>query len=70
MSSEQYKTRNGHNMIPFLDLKLINAPYEIAFQNKLKSVLESGWFILGNEVKNLNLISQLIAKHCIELEMV
>jgi hypothetical protein len=56
-------------MIPFLDL-LINAPYEIAFQNKLKSVLESGWFILGNEVKNLNLISQLIAKHCIELEMV
>jgi ribosomal protein L30E len=48
-------------MIPFLDLKLINAPYEIAFQNKLKSVLESGWFILG-EVKNLNLISQLIAK--------
>jgi dTDP-4-amino-4,6-dideoxygalactose transaminase len=49
-------------MIPFLDLKLINAPYEIAFQNKLKSVLESGWFILGNEVKEFESNLQLIAK--------
>ena len=37
-------------MIKFLDLKKINAPYETAFQEKLKSVLESGWYILGNEV--------------------
>jgi dTDP-4-amino-4,6-dideoxygalactose transaminase len=54
-------------MIPFLDLKLINAPYEIAFQNKLKSVLESGWFILGNEVKEFesNFATYCQAKHCI-----
>lgn len=37
-------------MISFLDLKKINAPYERAFQEKLKSVLESGWYILGKEV--------------------
>ena len=37
-------------MIKFLDLKQINTVYEIEFQNKLKSVLDSGWFILGNEV--------------------
>ena len=38
-------------MIPFLDLKKINEPYETAFQEKLKAVLASGWYILGNEVK-------------------
>ncbi|WP_367771563.1 DegT/DnrJ/EryC1/StrS family aminotransferase [Flavobacterium sp. WC2421] len=38
-------------MIPFLDLKKINAQYETAFQDKLKSVLDSSWYILGNEVK-------------------
>lgn len=37
-------------MIPFLDLKKINAPYETAFQDKLKSVLERGWYVLGKEV--------------------
>ncbi|MNK51989.1 dTDP-3-amino-3,6-dideoxy-alpha-D-galactopyranose transaminase [compost metagenome] len=38
-------------MIPFLDLKKINEPYEAAFQEKLKSVLENGWYILGKEVE-------------------
>ncbi|TDE42265.1 DegT/DnrJ/EryC1/StrS family aminotransferase [Flavobacterium rhamnosiphilum] len=38
-------------MIPFLDLKKINEPYETAFQEKLKSVLANGWYVLGNEVK-------------------
>ncbi|WP_264565182.1 DegT/DnrJ/EryC1/StrS family aminotransferase [Flavobacterium sp. N3904] len=38
-------------MIQFLDLKKINEPYETAFQEKLKSVLASGWYILGKEVK-------------------
>ena len=37
-------------MIPFLDLKKINEPYEAAFQEKLKTVLDDGWYILGNEV--------------------
>lgn len=36
-------------MIKFLDLKKINEPYETAFQEKLKSVLASGWYILGKE---------------------
>jgi dTDP-4-amino-4,6-dideoxygalactose transaminase len=38
------------NMIKFLDLKKINAPYETSFQEKLKTVFASGWYILGNEV--------------------
>jgi dTDP-4-amino-4,6-dideoxygalactose transaminase len=38
-------------MMPFLDLKKVNEPYETAFQEKLKAVLASGWYILGNEVK-------------------
>jgi dTDP-4-amino-4,6-dideoxygalactose transaminase len=37
-------------MIPFLDLKKINEPYEPAFNEKLKSVLDTGWYVLGNEV--------------------
>ena len=38
-------------MIPFLDLKKINAAYEVEFHEKLKSVLDGGLFVLGNEVK-------------------
>ncbi|MCD0466201.1 DegT/DnrJ/EryC1/StrS aminotransferase family protein [Flavobacterium sp. ENC] len=38
-------------MIPFLDLKKINKPYETAFQEKLKSVFDNGWYILGKEVE-------------------
>ncbi|MFH6992371.1 DegT/DnrJ/EryC1/StrS family aminotransferase [Flavobacterium sp. FlaQc-48] len=38
-------------MISFLDLKKINKPYEAAFQQKLKEVLENGWYILGKEVE-------------------
>jgi len=54
-------------MIKFLDLKKINAPYETAFQEKLKSVLESGWYILGNEVKTFesNFANYCGTKYCI-----
>lgn len=38
-------------MIPFLDLKKINEPYEKAFQKKLKLVLNNGWYIFGKEVR-------------------
>ncbi|WP_035670635.1 DegT/DnrJ/EryC1/StrS aminotransferase family protein [Flavobacterium sp. 83] len=48
-------------MIPFLDLKKINEPYEIAFQEKLKAVLANGWYILGNEVKEFETN---FAKYC------
>ncbi|CAD0005949.1 DegT/DnrJ/EryC1/StrS family aminotransferase [Flavobacterium salmonis] len=38
-------------MIKFLDLKKINESYEADFHEKMKLVLENGWYILGNEVK-------------------
>jgi dTDP-4-amino-4,6-dideoxygalactose transaminase len=54
-------------MIQFLDLKKINEPYEAAFQEKLKVVLEKGWYILGNEVKafETNFATYCGTKHCI-----
>lgn len=38
-------------MIKFLDLHKINAPYEAQLQEKLKNVLDKGWYILGKEVE-------------------
>jgi len=54
-------------MIKFLDLQKINALYENAFQQKLKSVLDKGWYILGNEVQEFekNFASYCHAKYCI-----
>ena len=54
-------------MIKFLDLKKINEPYETAFQEKLKSVLTSGWYILGKEVQEfeINFAQYCGAKHCV-----
>ena len=54
-------------MIKFLDLKKINEPYEIAFQEKLKSVLDNGWYILGNEVKEFetSLANYCGTKYCV-----
>ncbi|AWI27023.1 DegT/DnrJ/EryC1/StrS family aminotransferase [Flavobacterium pallidum] len=37
-------------MIPFLDLKKINEPYEAGFRQKMDEILAKGWFILGDEV--------------------
>ncbi|TDW52581.1 dTDP-4-amino-4,6-dideoxygalactose transaminase [Flavobacterium sp. 270] len=48
-------------MIPFLDLKKINEPYETAFQEKLKLVLNNGWYILGKEVETFE---KAFAKYC------
>ena len=48
-------------MIPFLDLKKINKPYETAFQEKLKLVLENGWYILGKEVETFE---KAFAEYC------
>lgn len=39
-------------MIPFLDLKNINIKYRSDFIEAFKRVLESGWFIGGNELKS------------------
>ena len=54
-------------MIKFLDLKKINAPYETAFQEKLKLVLANGWYILGNEVATFesNFANYCGTKYCI-----
>jgi dTDP-4-amino-4,6-dideoxygalactose transaminase len=54
-------------MIPFLHLKKINEPYEAAFQEKLKTVLDNGWYILGNEVKEFetNFAKYCGTKYCI-----
>jgi len=56
-------------MIPFLDLYKINKPYETAFQEKLKNVMESGWYILGNEVKEFeaNFANYCGTQHCISV---
>ena len=54
-------------MIKFLDLNKINQPYENAFQNKLKNLLERGWYILGDEVKLFeeNFAAYCDSKYCI-----
>lgn len=54
-------------MINFLDLKKINEPYETAFQEKLKSVLAVGWYILGKEVEEFetNFARYCGARHCL-----
>ncbi len=38
-------------MIPFLDLKKINEPYEADFRIKMETILQKGWFIMGDEVQ-------------------
>ncbi len=54
-------------MIKFLDLHKINLPYHDEFQSKLKSVLDKGWFILGNEVSTFesNFATYCGTKYCI-----
>ena len=48
-------------MIKFLDLYKINQPYEALFQEKLKTFLDKGWYILGNEVEQFE---QNFAEYC------
>jgi len=37
--------------VPFLDLKAVNAPYFSGFEQAFDTVVNSGWYIQGNEVK-------------------
>jgi len=39
-------------MIQFLDLQKVNAPYRESFEQKLASISDKGWYILGDEVKH------------------
>lgn len=54
-------------MIKFLDLQKINANYQEQLLQKMKLVLDKGWFILGNEVKEFetNFANYCGTKHCI-----
>lgn len=54
-------------MIKFLDLQKINANYQEQLQQKMKLVIDKGWFILGNEVKEFetNFANYCGTKHCI-----
>lgn len=48
-------------MISFLDIKKINQKYVTVFQDKLKEVMDEGWYILGNEVE---LFEKNFSKYC------
>ena len=37
-------------MVTFLDLKAINAQYEVELKEACARVIDSGWFIMGNEL--------------------
>lgn len=54
-------------MIKFLDLQKINAVYQETFQEKLKLVLDKGWFILGDAVQSFesNFANYCGTKYCI-----
>lgn len=54
-------------MIKFLDLKEINDSFEPQISNSIRRVLDSGWYLMGNEVKFFEQeYGQFIgAKHCI-----
>ena len=54
-------------MIKFLDLKEINNSFEPQITNSIRKVLDSGWYLLGNEVKAFEQeYAQFIGvKHCI-----
>ena len=54
-------------MIQFLNLKKMNQPLEVAFQEKMKQFLEGGWYILGSEVKQFetDFAAYCGAKYCI-----
>lgn len=54
-------------MIPFLDLKKINDTFEPELSNTIKNVLESGWYLQGNEVGSFEkeYADFIGVKHCI-----
>lgn len=54
-------------MIKFLDLKAINDSFEPELSQAIKRVLDSGWYLLGNEVKAFEqeYANYIGSKHCI-----
>ncbi len=54
-------------MIKFFDLQKINATYQEQFLEKMKLILDKGWYILGDEVNSFekNFANYCKASHCI-----
>lgn len=54
-------------MIKFLDLQSINKQYETELKNACSRVIDSGWYIMGNELKNFenNFSKYIDTKYCI-----
>jgi dTDP-4-amino-4,6-dideoxygalactose transaminase len=54
-------------IIDYENLAKLNAPFFTEFQNEFKNTLESGWYILGNKVKEFenNFAAYNDAKNCI-----
>src|SRR5664279_4404262 len=54
-------------MIKFLDLKKLNDSFEPQISDAIKRVLDSGWYLLGNEVKAFEqeYAGFIGTKHCI-----
>ncbi|RIV19007.1 DegT/DnrJ/EryC1/StrS family aminotransferase [Fibrisoma montanum] len=48
-------------MIPFLDLKRINEPYQARISAATERVIQSGWYVLGKEVQSFE---QQFAHYC------
>ena len=55
------------DLIKFLDLKAINDSFEPELSSAIKRVLDSGWYLLGNEVKAFEeeYAQYIGTKHCI-----
>jgi dTDP-4-amino-4,6-dideoxygalactose transaminase len=56
-------------MIKFLDLQKINAQYADEIKEATNRVIDSGWYLLGNEVKTFetNYAKYIGSKHCISV---
>jgi dTDP-4-amino-4,6-dideoxygalactose transaminase len=54
-------------MIHFLDLKAINKRFETQFQNRFQQFLDSGYYVLGNQVKEFEeaFANYCGTKHCV-----
>jgi dTDP-4-amino-4,6-dideoxygalactose transaminase len=53
--------------LPFLDLHRVNAPYEAAIRAGIGRVIDSGWYVLGQEVQafETEFAAYCGARHCI-----
>ncbi|WP_027002080.1 DegT/DnrJ/EryC1/StrS family aminotransferase [Hugenholtzia roseola] len=54
-------------MLPYDSLSLSNAPFFAAFQSRFASILEKGWFILGEQLHNFekNFAAYCGVTHCV-----